>query len=152
MHIAHLARAENELLASLFEDELRFVLREDVRGAIVLLRQLLVPLQHIAGHANNHVVLVSLSVNRDGAECRAFDLCGLTFVHSFIPEVLTCRCGRTPLTPVLIARLSLFDSLPPSDPSCDQRAFLVLLGLASSAWEHGQLQHGRVLTFAQSRE
>src|SRR6516164_6743746 len=35
MHIADLARAENELLASPLEDELRFVHREDVRGAIV---------------------------------------------------------------------------------------------------------------------
>src|SRR5262249_15616339 len=30
MHIAHLARAENELLASALEDELRFVFREHV--------------------------------------------------------------------------------------------------------------------------
>src|SRR5262245_47503300 len=35
MHIAHLARAENELLASPLEDELRFVFREHVRGAAV---------------------------------------------------------------------------------------------------------------------
>ena len=33
MHIAHLARAENELLASGLENELRFVLREAMRGA-----------------------------------------------------------------------------------------------------------------------
>src|SRR6266511_3794209 len=78
MHIAHLARAENELLASLLEDELRFVLREDMRGAVVFLRQLLLPLHHFAGEANDHVVLIGLSVNRDGAECGAFDLHGLT--------------------------------------------------------------------------
>src|SRR4029453_13764236 len=52
MHIAHLARAENELLASLLEDELRFVLREDMRGAVVLLRQLLLPLHYLAGKAD----------------------------------------------------------------------------------------------------
>src|SRR5262249_39119200 len=85
MHIAHLARAENELLASLFEDELRFVLREDVRGAIVLLRQLLLPLQHFAGQANDHVVLISSSVNRDGAERGAFDLHRLTLGPSLYP-------------------------------------------------------------------
>src|SRR5262245_36099123 len=38
MHIAHLARAENELLASRLEDKLRFVFREHVRGAVVFLR------------------------------------------------------------------------------------------------------------------
>jgi hypothetical protein len=43
MHIAHLARAENDLLASPLEDEFRFVFREHVRGAVVLLRQLLLP-------------------------------------------------------------------------------------------------------------
>src|SRR6266542_5905966 len=82
MHIAYLARAENELLASLLEDEPRFVLREDMRGAIVLLRQFLLPLQHLAGQANDHVVLIGLSINRDGAECGAFDFHGLTFVPS----------------------------------------------------------------------
>src|SRR2546426_9267696 len=80
MHIAHLARAENELLASLLENELRFVLREDMRGAIVLLRQFLLPLQHFAGQANDHVVLIGLSVDRDRAECSAFDLHGLTLL------------------------------------------------------------------------
>ena len=39
MHVAHLTRAKNQLLASLLKDELRFVLREDMRGAVVLLRQ-----------------------------------------------------------------------------------------------------------------
>ena len=34
MHIAYLARAENELLASPLEDKLCFVLRKDVRGAV----------------------------------------------------------------------------------------------------------------------
>src|SRR6516164_9201413 len=58
MHIAHLARTENELLASPLEDELRFVFREHVRGAVVLLRQLLLPLHHLAREANDHVVLI----------------------------------------------------------------------------------------------
>src|SRR6266404_4301105 len=80
MHIAHLAGAENELLASPLEDELRFVHREHVRGAVVLLRQLLLPLHHFARKANDHVVLIGLSVNRDGSECRAFDLHSLTLV------------------------------------------------------------------------
>src|SRR5262249_56779921 len=77
---AHLARAENELLASALEDKLRFVFREHVRGAVVLLRQLLLPLHHFAGEANDHVVLIGLSVNRDGAECGPFDLHGLILV------------------------------------------------------------------------
>src|SRR6516164_6827929 len=80
MHIAHLARAENELLASPLEDKLRFVFREHVRGAVVLLRQLLLPLHHFARKANDHVVFIGLSVNRDGSECRAFDLHSLTLV------------------------------------------------------------------------
>src|SRR5215831_20673681 len=76
MHIAHLARAENELLASALEDKLRFVFREHMRGAVVLLRQLLLPLHHFAGEANDHVVLIGLSVNRDAAEGGPFDLHG----------------------------------------------------------------------------
>src|SRR5437660_4642567 len=78
MHIAHLAGAENELFASRLEDKLRFVFREHVRGAVVLLRQLLLPLHHLAGEANDHVVLIGLSVNGDGPKCGAFDLHGLT--------------------------------------------------------------------------
>src|SRR6266404_9282893 len=81
MHIAHLARAENELLASALEDKLRFVFREHVRGAIVLLRQLLLPLHHFAGEANDHVVLIGLSVDRDGTECGASDLHGLILMR-----------------------------------------------------------------------
>src|SRR5262249_17295533 len=80
MHIAHLARAENELLASALEDELRFVFREHVRGAVVLLRQLFLPLHHLAREANDHVVLIGLSVDRDGSECGPFDLHGLILV------------------------------------------------------------------------
>src|SRR6516165_10219071 len=76
MNTAHLARAENELLASPFEDKLGFVFREHVRGAVVLLRQLLLPLHYFAREANDHVVLIGLSVNRDGAKCGAFDLHG----------------------------------------------------------------------------
>src|SRR5712692_2987482 len=78
MHIVHLARAKNELLASVLKDELCFVLREDMRGAVVLLRQLLLPPCHFAGQTNDHVVFIGLSVNRDGAKCSAFDLHGLT--------------------------------------------------------------------------
>src|SRR5262247_4513064 len=85
MHIAHLARAENELLASLLEDKLRFVFREHVRGAVVLLRQLFLSLHHFAGEANDHVVLIGLSVDRDGTECGASDLHGLILVPK-------CQC------------------------------------------------------------
>src|SRR5258707_1558404 len=85
MHIAHLARAENELLASLLEDKLRFVFREHVRGAVVLLRQLFLSLHHFAGEANDHVVLIGLSVDRDGTECGAPDLHGLILVPK-------CQC------------------------------------------------------------
>src|SRR5215471_2386657 len=82
MNIAHLARAENELLASPFEDKLGFVFREHVRGAIVLLRQLLLRLHHFAGEANDHVVLIGLSVDRDGTERGPSDLHGLILVPS----------------------------------------------------------------------
>src|SRR5499433_3174512 len=98
MHIAHLARAENELFASALEDELRLVFREHVRGAVVLLRQLLLPLHHLAGEANDHVVLIGLSVNRDGAECGPFDLHGLILVPGLRTRLLTpmssLRCHR----------------------------------------------------------
>src|SRR5262249_20668779 len=102
MHIAHLARAENELFASALEDELRLVFREHVRGAVVLLRQLLLPLHHLAREANDHVVLIGLSVNGNGPKCGAFDLHGLTPI---LPETLNTpsaaclqprRCRRSP--------------------------------------------------------
>src|SRR5216683_578325 len=93
MHIAHLARAENEPLASVLEDELRFILREEMRGAIVLLRQLLLPLHPFAGEANDHVVLIGFSVNRDSAECGALDLHGLTLVPNLSTR-LCLRLGR----------------------------------------------------------
>src|SRR5258706_12854591 len=48
-----------------------------MRGAIVLLRQLFLPPCHFAGQTNDHVVFIDLSVNRDGAECSAFDFHGL---------------------------------------------------------------------------
>src|SRR6266542_2946741 len=99
MHIAHLARAENELLASRLENEPRFVLREDMRGAIVLLRQFLLPLQHFAGQANDHVVLIGLSVNRDGAECGAFDFHGLTLVPSLSRRPLRTSPAHMPSAP-----------------------------------------------------
>src|SRR5207237_8469781 len=78
VHIAHLARAKHSLLASVLIDELRFVFREDIRGAVVLLPQLFLAPCHFAGETNDHVVFIGLSVNRDGAECSAFDLHGLT--------------------------------------------------------------------------
>src|SRR6266568_2223914 len=100
MHIPHLARAENELLASGFENELRFVLREDMRGAIVPLRQFLLALQHFAGQTNDNVVLIGLSVDRDGAECGAFDLHGLTLVPSLSTRLSLRRCGRARSMPI----------------------------------------------------
>jgi len=93
MHIAHLARTNNELLAPPLEDKLRFVFREYVRGAIVLLRQLLLPLNDFAGEANNDIVLVGLSVNRDGAERGAFDPHGLILGSYRIRDQLIRR-GR----------------------------------------------------------
>src|SRR6516164_6028138 len=100
MHIAHLARAENELLASALEDKLRFVSREHVRGAVVFLRQLLLPLHHFPGEANDHVMLIGLSVNRDGAECGPFDLHGLILVPDLrtrLCSVSSLRCHRCQL-------------------------------------------------------
>jgi hypothetical protein len=94
MHIAPLARAENELLASALEDELRFVFREHVRGAVVLLRQLLLPLHHFAGEANDHVVLIGLSINRDGAECGPFDLHGLIVVPGLRTRLILNEASR----------------------------------------------------------
>jgi hypothetical protein len=58
------------------EDKLRFVFREQVGGAVVFLRELLLPLHQLAGEANDNVVLIGLSVDRDGAECGPFDLHG----------------------------------------------------------------------------
>src|SRR6266508_1477692 len=60
-----------------------------MRGAVVLLRQLFLPPCHFAGETNDHVVFIGLSVNRDGAECSAFDLHGLT--PSFSARGLTPR-------------------------------------------------------------
>src|SRR5207245_10131661 len=51
-----------------------------MRGAVVFLRQLFLPPCHFAGETNDHVVFIGLSVNRDGAECSAFDLHGLTIL------------------------------------------------------------------------
>src|SRR5262249_55320714 len=56
-----------------------------VRGAVVLLRQLFLSLHHLAGEANDHVVLIGLSVDRDGSECGASDLHGLILVPK-------CQC------------------------------------------------------------
>src|SRR5499433_1100734 len=95
MHIAHLARAENELLASALEDKPCFVFREHMRGAVVLLRQLLLPLHHFAGETNDHVVLIGLSVNRDGAECGPFDLHGLILVPGLKTSADTARSNAT---------------------------------------------------------
>src|SRR6266849_2305304 len=53
-----------------------------MRGAVVLLRQLFLPPCHFAGQTNDHVVFIGLSVNRDGAECSAFDPHGLTSSRS----------------------------------------------------------------------
>src|SRR5260370_28664088 len=114
MHIAHLPRAENELLASGLENELRFVLRENMRGAIVLLRQFLLPLQHFAGQANDHVVLIGLSVNRDGAKCAAFHFHGLTLLPSLSTTLLPTSPAQMPSVPpacacfLLSARRSYF--------------------------------------------
>src|SRR5262244_2971420 len=95
MNIAHLARAENELLASPFEDKLGFVFREHVRGAIVLLGQLLLPLHHFAGEANDHVVLIGLSVDRDGTERGPSDLHGLILVPGLKTSADTARSNAT---------------------------------------------------------
>src|SRR6516162_7499459 len=81
MHISHLARTENELFASPLEDKLRFVFREHMRGAVVLFGQLFLPLQHLAGEANDHIVLIGLSVDRDGSEGRAIAL-EISYSHS----------------------------------------------------------------------
>src|SRR5262249_19039658 len=68
---------------------------EHVRGAVVLLRQLLLPLHHLAGEANDRIVLIGLSVNRDGSECGAFDFHDLTLVLFLIPpERLNSPAGR----------------------------------------------------------
>src|SRR5512132_445434 len=107
MHIAHLPRANNELLASPLEDELRFVFREHVRGAVVLLRQLLLPLHHFAGEANDHVVLIGLSVNRDSAECGAFDLHGLILGSWSQDETLTLVRQTNSLKSIGAAKVAL---------------------------------------------
>ena len=52
--------------------------------------QFLLPLQHFTGEANDHVVLIGLSVNRYGAECGAFDLHGL-ILFSKRPKIVPSR-------------------------------------------------------------
>src|SRR5262245_22486318 len=80
MHIAYLARPENELLAAPLKDKLPIVILHLLRGANLLLRHLLLALHHFAGEANDHVVLIGLSIDRDGTECGASDLHGLILV------------------------------------------------------------------------
>src|SRR5216683_7070458 len=150
MHIAHLARAKNELLASVLKDELRFILREDMRGAVVLLRQLFLPPCNFAGQTNDHVVFIGLSVNRDGAECRAFDLHGLT------PSCL--RVGRRAWLDVRALLLSrrLLDLRPlhryrPASAEACNRA----VGPASNRFSSGLLPSGlgmAKLTIPQARD
>src|SRR5262249_4834191 len=115
MHIAHLAQAENELLASPLEDELRFVFREHVRGAVVFLSQLLLPLHHLPGEANDHVVLIGLSVDRDGSECGAFDLHGRypcsylrTRLLTLYPLLSRLTRPVSPLVPIIRSDPRLF--------------------------------------------
>src|SRR5271165_1945079 len=95
MHIAHLARANKELLAPLFEDKLRFVFREHVGGAVVLLRQLLLPFHDFTREANDDVVFIGLSVNCDGAEFGVFDLHGLILA---LPSLRNDAPGATALS------------------------------------------------------
>src|SRR5258707_2218677 len=144
MHIAHLARAENELLASVLKDELRFILREDMRGAVVLLRQLFLPLCNFAGQTNDHVVFIGLSVNRDGAECRAFDLHGLT------PSCL--RVGRRAWLDVrhsCFASLARPQTAPPvsagfgggAQSRCRPRIQSLFLGIAPFRPTYGAAYH-----------
>jgi hypothetical protein len=51
-----------------------------MRGAVVLLRQLLLPPCHFAAQTNDYVVFIGLPVNRDGAEC--------SYVRSPWPDLL----------------------------------------------------------------
>src|SRR6266571_2974264 len=130
MDIAYLARAENELLASALENELRFVLREDMRGAIVLLRQFLLPLHYFAGQANDHVVLIGCSVNRDGAECGASDFHGLTLFPSLATRLSLRHCGRAPLNAIGAARMRLL----PEPATRAGNADIRLRRLVGSRW------------------
>src|SRR5262252_3836382 len=125
MNIAHLARAENELLASPFEDKLGFVFREHVRGAIVLLRQLLLPLHHFAGEANDHVVLIGLSVDRDGTERGPSDLHGLILVPSLTGCLKMHESRAIALRDTLLAfRLTVHATRLPRAPSDGRRGLL----------------------------
>src|SRR5215467_5063972 len=118
MHIAHLARTENELLAPPLEDELRFIFRDHVRGAVVLLRQLLLPLHHLAGEANDHVVLIGLSVDRDGTERGPSDLHGLILVPSLTGCLKMHESRAIALRDTLLAfRLTVHATRLPRAPS-----------------------------------
>src|SRR5208337_5090031 len=46
-------------------------------GAVVLLRQHFLPFHHFAGKPNDHVMLIGLPIDRNTAECGAFDCHGL---------------------------------------------------------------------------
>src|SRR5215831_10290818 len=137
MHVAHLARAENELLASLLEDKLRFVFRKHMRGAVVFFRQLFLSLHHFAGEANDHVVLIGLSVDRDGTECGASDLHGLILVPK-------CQCPSRKIS------YSHFESRSMRDSDAYLRQFDNLVH-ALDAVIHRDLKHRMLFLDPQSR-
>src|ERR1700692_560405 len=96
-----------------------------MRGAVVLLRQLFLPPCHFAGQTNDYVVFIGLSVNRDGAECSAFDLHG--------PDLLMISWHEAPTPP----RQTRLESM--SRPPC--RASLA--GLPDRFTRVGQLRRRR---------
>ena len=71
---AVLSRADDDEARALSPDMLRFVLREDVRGAVDILRELLPALLHGAVGTYHHIVPVRLAPDGDGAERCGIDV------------------------------------------------------------------------------
>jgi hypothetical protein len=72
-HVPFLASAHDQKVAAIFEDELGFGLRYDVRSSVLFFRKPFSPLFDFARKAYHHVVFVRLSVDRDRAEFSGVD-------------------------------------------------------------------------------
>ena len=68
-----LAGPYDQHFATVFEDELRFLLRDYVGGPIFHFRKAFSTFFHFAGKTNDHVMFVGLGVDRDGAEFGCID-------------------------------------------------------------------------------
>ncbi len=68
-----LAGANNDHLATLFVTVLRFVQRQNMRSSLDTFGKLLLAFLDLFRQANEHIMLVGLSINGDGTERGFFD-------------------------------------------------------------------------------